>query len=809
MPPDLQARLQQSLGASYTLERELAGGGMSRVFLAEETSLGRRVVIKVLPPDLAAGVSAERFTREVQVAARLQHPHIVPVHATGEAADLPFYTMPFVDGDTLRARIVRGAVPLEEAVRILRDVARALEYAHAHGVVHRDIKPENIFLAGSSAVVSDFGIAKAISAARTEAGAATTTEGATQLTQAGTAVGTPAYMAPEQAAGAPNVDHRSDIYSFGVVAYEILSGAPPFVSREAHQLILAHIAQVPTPLGQAAPAVPPTLASLVMRCLAKSPDERPQTAAELVTALESVGTPGATQLQPVRPLGALQAGIVVTALVILAWLGVRAFGDRTEPSPPTAPPPSSLAVLPFVNVGGDTATEYFADGITDELATALGRIPEMRIAARSGAYRYRGRRDVDVREVGRDLNVALVLTGTARRAADQIRVSAQLTSAADGVEIWSETFDRPFNDVLMLTDSLTSIISTALTRRLAVATATPATPIRTQIGTSNPAAYDAYLRGKFSLLRRRAGLEGAAGEFSSAIALDSTFARAYAGLGTALALLTYFGDSQPPERPARSRAAAMTALRLDSTNAEAQVALGILSLTQHRWGDAEQALQRAIALEPGLSDAHFHYGRAQIYQGRLVDGVRSIEVARELEPFSPVYTVWLGHTLAWIGRSDQALVESRRAWELDSNSILVHNLGSLAFLQLGELEQARHIAGQPANAAFQRGTLAYVLAKTGAVDRTRSLMQPLLDRGGRSWYDQTNLMLMYLGLGQADSAMAALERAIERGEPVGAFHSLTSPVYDPLRSSPRFAQALSRLGLDPVVLAAPGGGRVP
>jgi serine/threonine-protein kinase len=809
MPPDLQSAIQQSLGATYTLERELVGGGMSRVFLAEETALGRRVVIKVLPPDLAAGVSAERFMREVQVAARLQHPHIVPVHATGEAADLPYYTMPFVDGDTLRARITRGPIALDEAVRILRDVARALEYAHAHGVVHRDIKPENIFLAGSSAVVSDFGIAKAISAARTESHLPTAGDTGTQLTQAGTAVGTPAYMAPEQAAGAPNVDHRADIYSFGVVAYEVFSGKPPFVGREAHQLVLAHIAQVPTPLGQAAPTVPPALATLVMRCLAKSPDDRPQGAADLVAALESVGTPTATQLPLMRSRSALRMGAVVTAVAALTSLGVWALGDRAATPAHADAPPSSLAVLPFVNIGGDTATEYFADGITDELATALGRIPEMRIAARSSAYRYRGRRDIDVREVGRDLNVALVLTGTARRAANQIRVSAQLTSAADGLEIWSDSFDRPFDDVLMLTDSLTSIISTALSSRLAVTSPTPVTPVRTQIGTSNPAAYDAYLQGKFSLLRRRAGLEGAAGEFSNAIALDTTFARAYAGLGTALALLTYFGDSQPPERPANSRAAAMTALRLDSTNAEAHVALGILSMTQHRWQDAEQALRRAIALEPGLSDAHFQYGRALIYQGRLVDGVRSIQVARGLEPLSPVYTVWLGLTLAWIGRRDQALVETRRAWELDSNSILVHNLGSLAFLQIGERDMARHIAGRPANAAFQRGTLAYVLARTGALPDARRLMQPLIDRGGRSWYDQTNLVLMYLGLGHADSAMAAFERAIDNGEPIGAFHSLTSPVYDPLRTNPRFAPAVRRLGLDPAILRAPGGGRVP
>ncbi|HEX6314096.1 MAG TPA: serine/threonine-protein kinase, partial [Gemmatimonadaceae bacterium] len=216
--PDLQTRLQESLGSSYTLERELVGGGMSRVFLAEETALRRKVVIKLLAPELAAGVSAERFSREVHVAARLQHPHIVPVHTTGAAADLPFYTMPYVEGDTLRARLARGPIPLDEGVRILRDVARALEYAHRSGVVHRDIKPENIFLAGSSAVVSDFGIAKAITVARTQAGPRRTSAGGlTHLTEAGTSIGTPAYMAPEQAAGAPDVDHQADIYSFGCV----------------------------------------------------------------------------------------------------------------------------------------------------------------------------------------------------------------------------------------------------------------------------------------------------------------------------------------------------------------------------------------------------------------------------------------------------------------------------------------------------------------------------------------------------------------------------------------------------------------
>jgi serine/threonine-protein kinase len=808
MTSDLQTRLQQSFGAAYILERELAGGGMSRVFVAEETALGRPIVIKVLPPDLAAGVSAERFTREVQLAARLQHPHIVPVHSTGTAADLPYYTMPFVAGDTLRARIARGPVPLDDALRILRDVARALEYAHAQGVVHRDIKPENILLAGTSAVVSDFGIAKAISVARTEP-SLKAGDSDTHLTQAGTALGTPAYMSPEQAAGDPDVDHRADIYSFGCVAYEILSGSPPFVDGQAHRLVLAQIAQRPTPLSQGVPAIPVSLERVVMRCLAKSPDERPQTAGELVTAMEAVSTTGSPQVPAVRRGMFLKGAVTVAALAALTWFSVLALTDRDAAFPvPGATP--SLAVIPFVNVGGDTASEYVADGITDELATALGRMSQLRVAARSSAYRYKGRRDLDTREVGRELDVDLVLTGTARRAAQQIRVSAQLSSASDGVEIWSETFDRPFEDVLAMTDSLTADISSAISGQLSAgASSTPVVPVRPRPGTSSSSAYDAYLRGKYALIRRRFGLEGAANDFSEAIGRDPQFARAYAGLGTTLALLTYFSDSQPPDRVVRSRDAALTALRLDSTNAEAHVALGILALAQHQWRVAETSLERAIALEPRLADAHFHLGRTLLHQGRLADGDRAIGLARSLEPFSPVFSVWVGRTGAWLGQGDRALAELRRAWDLDSNSALVQNASAIGFQEQGEHAMAQRIARRPANAAVLKGTFGYVLARTGAREDALRILNTIVQREGSAWLDQLNLSQLYLGLGDTARALDAMHLGLDRGEPIAAFHPLSAPMYDPVRASSRFATLLRRVGLDPAVLAAPRGGRVP
>ncbi|HSA55828.1 MAG TPA: protein kinase [Gemmatimonadaceae bacterium] len=307
---ELRERLQSTLGTAYTLDRELGGGGMSRVFVADETALGRKVVVKVLPPELAAGVSVERFNREIQVAARLQHPHIVPVLSAGETQGLPFYTMPFVEGSSLRARLGQGPLSITETVGVLREVARALAYAHEHGVVHRDIKPDNVLLTGGSAVVTDFGIAKALSASRLEGPAAPT------LTALGTSLGTPAYMAPEQSAGDPSTNHRADLYAFGCMAYELLAGRPPFHGRSPHKLMAAHMGERPQPIGELRPDTPPALAELVMRCLEKEPDHRPQSAADLARVLETVTSSGPEPAMPQVLLGG--RGMLKRALALYA-----------------------------------------------------------------------------------------------------------------------------------------------------------------------------------------------------------------------------------------------------------------------------------------------------------------------------------------------------------------------------------------------------------------------------------------------------------------------------------------------------------
>jgi eukaryotic-like serine/threonine-protein kinase len=313
----LRDQLQQTLGGSYTLERELGGGGMSRVFLAEEAALGRKVVIKVLPPEIAAGVSIERFRREIQLAARLQHPHIVPVLSSGEMQGVPYYTMPFVEGESVRARLARsGALAITEAIGILRDVAKALAYAHERGIVHRDIKPDNVLLSGGSATVADFGIAKAIAAARAEG-----ETGPATLTQIGSSLGTPAYMAPEQAAADPATNHRADIYAFGCMAYEMLTGRPPFTAKTPQRLLAAQMSDAPEQIMALRPDTPPQLAELVMHCLAKDADARPQQAADLVRVLDTVTSGSGYQAMP--PV--LLAGEGMLARALFAYVAAFVF----------------------------------------------------------------------------------------------------------------------------------------------------------------------------------------------------------------------------------------------------------------------------------------------------------------------------------------------------------------------------------------------------------------------------------------------------------------------------------------------------
>src|SRR5437016_11563007 len=393
---DLRERLQTTLSDAYHLERELGGGGMSRVFLAEELALGRRVVVKVLSPDLAAGVNFERFQREILVTARLQHPHIVPVFTAGETSGLPYSTMPFVEGESLRVRLLRtGAMPILVAVSMPRDVARALEFAHSRGVVHRDVKPDNILLTDNTATVADFGIAKALIASRVATSAA-------PMTERGVAIGTPQYMAPEQAAADASLDHRVDLYALGCVAYEMIAGEPPFVGRTAASLMRAHIVEAPTPIATKRADIPEALGALIERCLEKDPVDRPARAHEIIEVLDSLAS-------------------------------AQAPGSRSTGSTELA----TIAVLPFASVSAEQESDLFADGLTDEVITDLSMIKTLRVISRQSVMRLKGS-DKDMRTIARELGARYVLTGAIRRAGSSLRVTAQPVDARVDAPLWAD-----------------------------------------------------------------------------------------------------------------------------------------------------------------------------------------------------------------------------------------------------------------------------------------------------------------------------------------------------------------------------------
>ena len=788
---ELRDQLQLSLGHAYNLERELGGGGMSRVFIAQETALGRSVVVKVLAPDLAAGLSAERFQREIKLAAALQHPNIVPLltaGASGATGDLPYYTMPFVDGLSLRARLARGtAMPIAEIISILKDVARALGYAHERGVVHRDIKPENVLLSGDAAVVTDFGIAKALQSSRTEAPGGT-------LTQVGTSLGTPAYMAPEQAAGDPETDHRADIYGLGCMAYEMLTGRPLFANKLPHQLFLAHASEKPAAIEPQRPDCPKALATLVMRCLEKPPGLRPQSAREIQQQLEGVSTPtGAMSFtMPPQRTVMLTGALALLLFVAIAVAVAAARSRRAETSPER-----SIAVLPFESAGGDTSNTYFAEGVAEELITAFSKVPGLRVAGRSSSFRYNSK-TADTKDIGATLNVASVLEGSVRRAGDRMRVTATLMNAKDGVVLWSESYERDIKNAFAMQDDITNAIVAALQVRLASGPTAPAVVTREV----NPEAYDLYLRGLGLLRRRGRYVQPSIGFFEQAIAKDSTFGRAYAQLAIAFALLPVYTPVTPGDLYARALAAATRAVRLDDRSGEAHTALGAVHLFLGvDLGKAVVEFDRAIALDPSYAQARLFAPTALGNVGEYSRAVTEAQQAIALDPLAPAGAYVMTTVLLATRRFEDAAVSARRIAQLDSLFPLALTSIAITEYYLGHSDSARALALRaswvPPSTAPSR---AFVLAATGDRAARAGLLRELEAGQAAGSLRETTLTAAFLGMGDTARALDALERAVKRREPVFVAGGFGTPMFDAIRGSPRFAAAILAYGGNPATV---------
>ena len=811
---DLRTQLQNTLGPGYTLERELGGGGMSRVFVAQEHALGREVVVKLLSPELAASLSAERFTREIKLAAALQEPHIVPVLAAGITSEgLPYYTMPFVRGDSLRARLTAGVVPVAEALGILRNVAQALAYAHERGIVHRDIKPENVLLSSGTAVVTDFGIAKALTASRTSDGIASRDDQGT-LTQVGSSIGTPAYMAPEQAVG-DAVDHRADLYAWGVVAYELLAGVHPFTGKTGtSQLIAAHIAETPRALIDLAPRIPRDVGALVMQCLAKAPSDRPESATAVRTRLELVVTPSGERPAGIRP-PALRARFIAPALVVLAavaWAVTRQRdGTSPVPSATTAAtdstaPVRSLVVLPFESVGGDTANAYFAEGMADELSNALAKVPGLQLAGRSSAAAFRGK-SASPQEIGAALKVGAVLEGTVRRAGDKLRVSTQLTNASSGLVLWSETFDRDAKDVFAVQDDITTAIVSALRVTLAGGGGNAPPTAR---GTDDLEAYDLYQRGMYFYQRRGPGVTRALAYMQQAVAKDPRFVDAQAMLGVIWLQQGLYTNTSMHEAMSQGLAASERAVRLDSTSATAWTALGSARTYQYQWLAAEDALRRALRLNPRSMLAHFYLSRLLLTTGRVDDAASEIQQATTLDPVNFPNLIVSSLTLSIAGRHDEAIAAADRAWEADSTSTAAQQLGVIALLRGGRTTEARRRAEvtlRLARDSVDAAASVYVIGAVGDTTRAADMARALSQRGTEHPRFNYSLVRAWLGAGNSAEALSALERAVSRREPIIALVPFSDASYDPVRASPRFAAIVRSLGLDVALFTSPTGGR--
>ncbi len=455
--------MRAELGDAYVIEREI-DGGMSCVFVAEDRELARRVVIKVLHPHLAASVSVERFRREILTVAALQHPHIVGVLRTGTAGGLPYFVMPYVDGESLAHRIADGPLSVRDTLAILKDVSRALAFAHERGVVHRDIKPGNILLAGGSAMVTDFGVAKALTSARR-----TLTSGS-GLTTIGTAIGTMLYMAPEQAAGDPEIDGRADIYSLGVTAYEMLTGSPPFAGLPARAMLAARMSSMPRDLSSVRAEVPAALNDLIMRSLATDPADRPSSAQELVDVLEGHGMSSGEFGQVARPRRRRGVAAVLAALgvIVIAGAGVATGRSRSlEALAPAAAsmamPMGEIAVVPFVDLGSDSADAHVATGITNAVADNLTKSARLRVISPTAAAGLVKDMRSGVARPGKS-GPRLLLEGTVQREGSRLRVTARLSNAADGVMQWADVYDRDGRDLFKVTDDIAAAIVASLGR---------------------------------------------------------------------------------------------------------------------------------------------------------------------------------------------------------------------------------------------------------------------------------------------------------------------------------------------------------
>jgi len=680
-------RLSAALGDRYRVERELGRGGMATVYLAEDLKHHRQVAVKVLRPELATALGPERFLREIEIAAKLTHPHILPLHDSGANAGFLYYVMPYVDGETLRDRLNRERqLPIEDALAITRNVAAALSHAHSHGVVHRDIKPENILLSAGEAVVADFGVARAIAAA-----------GGERLTETGLAVGTPAYMSPEQAGGEREVDPRSDLYGLGCVVYEMLVGDPPFTASTPQAVLARKLVERPPPLRTVRETLAPAVEQTVLKALARLPADRFATVAQFVDALAQASVapaaPEPAKRRPVRRLWSealLNHRIVIAAvagtLAVLAVpvaMNVGSLRDRLTGAA-TGPRIRSIAVLPLTNLSGDPDQEYLADGLTGNLITDLAKISALKVISRFSVMRYKEAKK-PLRVIGEELNVDALLPGSVHRAGDRIRFHVELIDARTEQILWADSYDRTVADILVLQSEVARTVALEIRAQLTPQEQTRLTSARIV----NPAAYEAVLKGQVhASAQTRVELNTAEQYFQRALREDPNYALAYAGIARVWNARRGMWYARSEEADQKAMEAIRKALALDSSLVEALGQLAnFQAFVQWDWIEGESTYRRVLEIEPNRAGAHSGYATVLYPLGRQAEAVEHASRAIELDPLNPLLRAVYALILSFVGRDDEAIDQARRTLAARPGQNMAHEALTLAFRRKGMLKE--------------------------------------------------------------------------------------------------------------------------
>jgi serine/threonine-protein kinase len=786
--------LRASLAGRYDIEHALGEGGMATVYAAHDVRHGRKVAIKVMRPEVTESLGSERFLSEIKLIAKLQHPHILGLIDSGAFSDgsgtHPFYVMPLVDGETLRTRLARdGPLPIPDAITLLIEIADALVCAHNNGIIHRDIKPENILLSQGHALVADFGVAKALHHA----------PDGVSITRTGVSVGTPAYMAPEQVVADPGIDSRADLFALGVIAYEMIAGRTPFVGASIAALVKASLAEDAPLLSATVPNCPERLSSLVASLLEKDPDKRPQTALEVRERLRSIAALPLAELPPARAAPTWRLMLVGAAAVLVAgatvalWRPWRPSTRGLAPASAISRSPRSIAVLPFRNINNDSAADYFADGMAEELISALGRLQRLRVASRTSTFAMKGHVG-SLADIAKQLGVDAIVESSVRHDADSVLIHASLVDVRNDSTLWAGEYKGGLRNVLYVQDSIARSIADALSALLGVNAGTALAHPRP----ADPRAYDAYVRGRVFLGQRNpVSMASAIRSFELAIRLDSSFAPAYAGLADAYSLLAPFSGRPPRDVFPLARSAAQRAIGLDSTLAEAHTSLGIVAMFYDwDWVAAGRQLQQGIALNPSSAEGHLFYAWYLTLQGRMQDAIAEITKAQELDQLSPVITTRHGTMLQFAGRDAEAVPLFRRALALDSTFFYARLGLAFSLLRLGQREDARRlVSGKVVYTSDNEGALpAWILAKLGDSSAARAQARRMEEAMRRGYVAADALAGAYAAIGDTTRALDMLERAADE-------HAFTliflpyQPMFPALHGNPRYEKIVERVGV--------------